>query len=288
LGARWEVGAGVRYFEDRQSTFDATAIERDSFNSVDPRVYASFKATDDINIYASVGSGFRSGGFNRGPLPNYEPESLVSYELGSKGVVADGKLAYEIAVFYSDYKDMLRRGIVYVADAVPQTQFLTTNLGKVEVKGTEVGLTWRPTERLALNATAAYMDSEVVEVKSTDATNIAGDPVDYVPEVSYSLGAFYDFDWNASLPGYFRIDYNYRDKVSYIDRSSFPAGNVPQFSDDLSLLAARIGVTIGAANIEVFGTNLTNQNKWIDPYHDWRNANRTRPREIGLKVGYQF
>ena len=37
-----------------------------------------------------------------------------------------------------------------------------------------------------------------------------------------------------------------------------------------------------------YGMNITNQNKWIDPYHDWTNANRTRPRAIGIKVGYNF
>ncbi|HEY0686438.1 MAG TPA: TonB-dependent receptor [Steroidobacter sp.] len=285
---RWEIGGGVRYFEDDQENWDGlTFVEKDSFDSVDPRVYASFKATDDINIYASVGTGFRSGGFNRGPAPNFEPETLVSYELGSKGILADGLLAYEIAAFYSDYKDMLRRGLVF-DPATGQTSQLTSNIGKTEVKGVEVGLTLRPTERLTLNTTATYLDSEVTEVKALGATNLPGDPVDYVPEISYTLGANYDFDWSATMPGFFRVDYSYRDKVSYVDLSSFPRENTPQFSDDISLLAARLGMKIGQASVELFGTNLTNENKWIDPYHDWTNANRTRPREVGVKVGYQF
>jgi outer membrane receptor protein involved in Fe transport len=284
---RWELGAGVRYFEDDQKSWDGLTEETDSFDSVDPRAYASFKATEDINIYASVGKGFRSGGFNRGPAPNYEPETLISYELGSKGVLGGGVFAYEIAAFYSDYKDMLRRGLIF--DPVSgETAQLTSNIGKTEVKGLEVGLTFRPIERLTLNTTATYLDSEVTEVKALGATNNPGDPVDYVPEFSYTLGANYDFDWSATLPGFFRVDYSYRDKVSYVDLSSFPLENTPQYSDDISLLAARLGMKIGQASVELFGTNLTNENKWIDPYHDWANANRTRPREVGVKVGYQF
>ncbi|WP_293863094.1 TonB-dependent receptor, partial [Steroidobacter sp.] len=283
---RWEVGGGVRYFKDDQKSWDGLTEETDSFDSTDPRVYLSFKASDNISIYASAGSGFRSGGFNRGPSPNYEPETLISYELGSKGIVADGKFAYEIAAFYSDYKDMLRRGLVFDSSS-GQTAQLTSNIGKTEVKGLEVGLTYRPTERLTLNTTATYLDSEVTEVKALGATNLPGDPVDYVPELSYTLGANYDFDWSATMPGFFRIDYSYRDKVSYVDLSSFPLENTPQYSDDISLLAARLGMKIGQASVELFGTNLTNQNKWIDPYHEWTNANRTRPREIGVKVGYQ-
>ena len=286
LTDRWEVGAGVRYFEDDQETFNGTFTETDSFNSTDPRFYTSFKVTDGINIYASAGSGFRSGGFNQGALPNYQPEQLWSYELGSKGVFGGGVVAYEVAVFYSDYKDMLRRGLILNSDGT--TDQNTTNIGKVEVKGAELGLTWHPFDRLTLNMTAAYMDSEVVSVKATDATNLAGDPVDYVPEISYTLGANYDFDLTAAMPAFFRVDYSYRDKVSYIDRSVFYAQYLPFYSDDISLLSARLGVSLGRASVELFGNNLTNTNKWIDPYHDWTNANRTRPREIGVKVGYSF
>jgi len=283
---RWEVGAGVRYFEDDQETFDGFASERDSFDSVDPRFYTSFKITDQINVYASAGSGFRSGGFNRGELPNYQPEQLWSCELGSKGVLADGALAYEVAVFYSDYQDMLRRGLILHPDGT--TDQNTTNIGKVEVKGVELGLTWRATDRLTLNTTAAYLDSEVVGVAAADATNEVGDPVDYVPEISYTLGAMYDFELAGRIPGFFRLDYSYRDKVSYIDRSVFYDQFLPYYSDEIALLGARLGLTLGKANVELFGTNLTNENKWIDPYHYWTNANRTRPRELGVKVGYSF
>lgn len=285
---RWEVGAGVRYFQDDQSTFDGVAGESDSFDSVDPRVYGSVKVTPDIIIYASIGSGFRSGGFNRGDLPNYQPETLISYELGSKGVIGDGRFSYEVAAFHSDYKDMLRRGLVFNS-ATGATDQLVSNIGTAEVNGVEAGLTWHPLRQLTLNTTATYyLDSEITRINALNATNLAGDAIDYVPELSYTLGGVYDFDWSAALPGYFRMDYSYRDRVSYIDLSSFPIENTPQYSDDISLLGARLGMTIGQANVELFGTNLTNQNQWIDPYHAWSNANRTRPRELGVKVGYQF
>lgn len=284
---RWEIGAGMRYFEDDQSTYDGFQSESDAFDSLDGRVFGSVKVTGDVMVYASAGTGFRSGGFNRGELPNYQPEQLISYELGSKGLVANGVFAYEVAVFRSDYQDMLRRALVF-NPATGATDLVTSNIGETEVNGVEVGLTWHPLDRLTLNTTGTYLDSEVTKVNAVGATNIAGDPVDYVPELSYTFGAAYDFDWSATMPGYFRVDYSYRDAVSYIDRSSFPAANVPQWSDDISLLALRLGMKIGAASVELFGTNVTNENKWIDPYHEWTNANRTRPREIGVKVAYQF
>jgi outer membrane receptor protein involved in Fe transport len=287
LTEKLELGVGVRYFEDDQTTFDGTLTETDSFDSTDPRIYMSYKFTPDLNVYASAAKGFRSGGFNRGELPNYEPESLWSYELGVKGQSAGGVFGFEAAVYYSDYSDMLRRGLVFVEETTT-FESLTTNIGKVEVKGVEGGFTWRPTPALALNATAAYIDSEITEVNATDATSLAGDPVDYVPEFSYTAGVHYSFAWTALLPGYVRVDYSYRDAVTYVDRTSFPPENLPQTADEIGLLDARLGLEWGKASFELFGTNLTNENKWIDPYHQWTNANRTRPRAIGLKAAYNF
>lgn len=284
---RLTVGAGIRYFEDDQQTDDGTAIEKDKFDSIDPRVYASYKITDSVNVYASVASGFRSGGFNRGDLPNYDPEQLISYEIGAKGAVAGGKVSFEAAYYTSDYDDMLRRGLVFVTQT-NTFESLTGNLGKVKIKGVEGGVTLRATEKLTFNATASFVDSEITEVNATDATSLAGDDVDYVPELSYTAGANYAFTLAANLPAYVRVDYSYRDKVSYTDRTSFPVQNLPQFSQDIGLLDARFGVDWQHAKFELYGTNLTNQNKWIDPYHGWDNANRTRPRSIGLRVGYDF
>ena len=284
---RLQIGAGVRYFKEDQSTFDGTTTEQARFHSTDPRAYASFKLTDNVNLYASVAKGFRSGGFNRAGLPNYKPESLMSYEIGTKGSVAGGALGFELAAYYSDYSDMLRRGLVFVASTA-SFQSLTSNIGTVHIKGVEGGITWRATPKLTLNTTASVINSEVTEVNATDATNIAGDRVDYVPKLSFTAGANYAFNWTDRMPGFARVDYSYRDKVDYVDRTTFPAGNVPQTSDVIGLLDARVGLYRGKATFELFGSNLTNENRWIDPYHAWANANRTRPRTVGLKVGFNF
>ncbi|MBL8268923.1 TonB-dependent receptor [Steroidobacter sp.] len=287
LTERLQLGLGARYFEDEQMTFDGSLREEDSFNSFDPRVYASYKVADDMNVYVSAGKGFRTGGFNRGIQPNYQPEEVWSYELGLKGLIADGRAQIELAAYYTDYSDMLRRGLVFVPGGTPPLQQLTSNVGKAEVKGLEGGITWRATDALTLNTTAAYIDSEITEVNATSATNLPGDPMDYTPKFSFTAGANYGFDV-GSLPGYARVDYSYRDEVTLVVRSNYPAANLPQRTEPISLVDARVGLEIGAAWVELFGSNLTNQNKWIDPNFGFLNANRTRPRAIGFKVGYKF
>ncbi|MBS0419766.1 MAG: TonB-dependent receptor [Proteobacteria bacterium] len=289
LTHRWQVGVGARYFRDDTSEFDGTTTQWGRFHSTDPRGYTSYKITDNVNVYGSVSKGFRSGGFNLSGQPSYGPESLISYELGSKGSLAGNTVNYEIAGYYSDYSNMLRRGLILADNAgAPTLEQLTSNVGTVHIYGVEGGITWRATRKLTLNTTASWIHSRIVSVNATDATNIAGDQVDYVPKFAFTAGVNYDIHWTSKLPGFIRLDYSYRDKVDYVDRTSFPAENLPQTSDAISVLDGRMGATWGNATCEIYGTNLTNENRWVDPYHAWSNANRTRPRTVGIKIGYQF
>jgi iron complex outermembrane receptor protein len=117
---------------------------------------------------------------------------------------------------------------------------------------------------------------------------VEGDAIDYVPDFSFTLGAVYEFNWTAGMPGYFRLNYSYRDEVPYIDRTSFSAENVPQFSDTIGLLDARLGIRRDNVYAELYSQNLTDEREYIDPYHAWNNANRTKPRVIDVKFGVDF
>jgi len=287
---RLTAGAGVRYFHDKQTSLIEYALgtgapQKASFESVDPRVYVSYRYAAHANLYASIAKGFRSGGFNSAPFQPYDPEKIFTYELGTKGSLAGGALQFELVGFYTQYKDMVRRRLVQVNGA-----FLSesSNIGEVEVKGVEFGAAWRPMPALTLTATGAYVDSEITDTDAGDVVNVPGDRTDYTPKLSYALGAKYDFDWAPEVPGFVRVDFEHRDAVTYIDRSSFLASVLPQKSDSVDLLSARIGAQLEKVSVEVFATNITDENRSIDPYQGWANANRTRPRMIGMKVGYAF
>ena len=220
-------------------------------------------------------------------MPDFDPESLWSYELGYKATVLDGALFLDLAAYYTKYKDMLRRGLILVDNAIGLQSF-TSNIGEAEIKGLEAGFTWRATDSLDLNLSASYIDAEVTKLDAEGSANIEGDPIDYVPEFSFSVGGNYDFNWRSDMPGYIRASYNYRDEMPYADRTSFPAENVPQYSDKIGLIDARLGLTYGRTYTELYVQNLSNENKYIDPYHAWNNANRTRPRAIGIVFGVTF
>lgn len=285
LGERFEVGAGVRRFSDDSSIFDGAVTQSETFESTDPRVYASYALTDRVKIYGNVAKGFRSGGFNANGQPPYDPEKILNYEIGAKGAVLDGRLSFEAAAYYTDYQNMIRRGLVIVDQ---QFQNIAANIGTVEIKGLEAGFGWRATDHLMLSASGSYIETEVVELDAENAANEVGDPSDYVPKVSYTLAANYSFEWASGVDGFFHVDLNHRDEVLYTDRFMYYPQYVTQASDSFTLLGARLGINWKQTSLELFATNLTNQNKAVDPFVLWSQANRTKPRTIGIKAAFNF
>lgn len=282
---RLTVGLGVRSFQEHQDLYDGYSYQGETFESTDPRVYVSYEMNPNWNIYANASKGFRSGGFNRQGLPPYDPETLINIEVGTKASLLDNTLDVELTAYRSYYKDMLRRGLVIVGTAFVD---LTSNIGEVEITGEEASVTWRATDHLTLNMTGSYIDSEVTKVNAVKSANEVGDPADYVPQYAYTLGAMYTFNWHSGMPGFVRADYSYRDEVHVTDRFLYLPQYATQSSDSIGLLDARIGATWKDWHFEVFGTNLTNENKAVDPFGQFHQAMRTKPRTLGLTVGYDF
>ena len=102
-----------------------------SFDSTNPKVYISYYVNEDIHLYANAAKGFRSGGFNFGATePTFAPESVWSYELGSKVSTLDGRLNTEFALFYSQYDDY------QIATFNPVLGYsITANAGDADIEG---------------------------------------------------------------------------------------------------------------------------------------------------------
>lgn len=282
---RLELGAGVRVFEDDQEFNEYGIAKSETFDSTDPRVYLSYAITDHTKLYATVAEGFRSGGFNSFSNPSYGPETVRNFEIGAKGSNPDTGFGFELAAYYSDYEDMIRRGLLIVNNQFENVQ---ANIGNVEIKGVEAGFSWQATDRLALSGAAAWIDAEIVSIAATNSVNQVGDPADYVPEWSYTLAADLSFNWTPAMEGYAHFDVNYRDEVLYTDRFMYYPQFATQSSESFTLLGARLGARWKKTTLELFVNNLTNENKSVDPFDIWSQGNRTKPRTIGVKAVFDF
>ncbi|MEL6363853.1 MAG: TonB-dependent receptor [Pseudomonadota bacterium] len=166
----------------------------------DPRIILAWRATDDVNLYASYSEGFKGGGFDpRGNFANpvvrdgFAPETVQSYEIGVKSTLADGKVVANTAVFYNDYKDVQIPGSEAFdsdGDGTDDSFIGTvTNAGAAEIYGVEFEGTAFVTDELTLFGTLGYISAEYTEflvngVDQSDNFDVQNTP-----------------DWTASITG---------------------------------------------------------------------------------------
>ena len=70
------------------------------------RLNATWKPNEDLLFYATWSKGFRPGGVNRrGTLPPYDPDFLTNYEAGAKISFGSGS-HFNVAIYQEDWKDI--------------------------------------------------------------------------------------------------------------------------------------------------------------------------------------
>ncbi len=125
-----------------------------------------FSFTDDTLIYASYSRGYKSGGFNppvdpaliAGVPETFDPEQLDAFEIGTKNNI--GPFQANLTGFFYDYKG-LQVGKIQARTSINE------NID-AEIWGLEGEFLWAPTDRLLLNLTASYLNTEVVSFSSED------------------------------------------------------------------------------------------------------------------------
>jgi iron complex outermembrane recepter protein len=293
----FETTVGLRYFRDERSkrgsgsNFGLPAPEpygKETFTSVNPRLVLTYRPTEDQLFYVSGAQGFRSGGFNllatRPPgcnLPDaFDPENLWTYEIGSNLTFSDGRVVVQGAVYRNDWKD------IQVSEFCPGGQSTqTTNAGKASGSGVDLQLTLRPLDSLSIMLAGGYNDSQYDE---TSVTHNEGDSIDFVPKFSASISGDYSFQWAASLPGQFHLDYQYVDDFS-ISLRNFPGSQPIANSDGYGRLNARLSILSGAWELALFGQNLADTNKVVmPPIGVLLVPVSMQPRTIGIGLRYNY
>lgn len=168
LGSKFPEQTGTPFAVQTDFTDD------ESWNEFTPHVGIQYHLADDIMLYGSFTTGFKSGGFdmraNASVNPNandaFDPETVMAWEGGIKSTLLDGRLRLNLAVFYNEYEDMQ----VTVQRAVGTTDFASqvVNAGESEMKGFEIEMHAALSESLSLAMGMGYIDAEFVSVETFD------------------------------------------------------------------------------------------------------------------------
>jgi len=222
--------------------------------SIAPRWHIS----QDTMVYGRVATGYRPGGPNvlppgtpPGVEKEYQSDSTVNYELGTRTDLLDKHLSIDVAAFLVDWKKI--QLFEYV-----QNTGINANGGTARSKGVELTAALTPLTGLTFSLTGAYVDAYLT-APAPDAGGNTGDPLNYVPKWSSSLDGAYT--WRVSDFSLFTgATWNYIGS-RFTDFSSvvLPTGIVTAPRPELpsyNTVNLRAGLERGRWTFELYGKNV--------------------------------
>jgi outer membrane receptor protein involved in Fe transport len=275
------LGAGVRATHETQDFTDFTTNQNGTFHTVDPRVYAQFKLTPEVNVYASAAKGSRGGGFNAFGAPQYDPEKVWTYELGTK-MSFSNRLDFDADVFLSNYSDYQTFAPIPGALLFSAIQ----NVGYARIKGVEADATWRPVAHWRFDLRGNYVDAKFQSINSGSTAYLPGDRIDLVPKYQFGVSAEHVGKWLGKTV-VSRLDYSQQGPATYRNRTTGPW--YFNESDVIDMLNFNANFEWSEdLSVGVFAHNLLNDQGFANPYAIIGNGVRSRPMTFGVDFTASF
>ena len=275
-------------------------MDRDT-DEVTWSITPQFALTEDVNLFATVAHGFKSGGFNIGwgttPIDQREfaDEDIMHYEAGVKSTLLDGAMQLAVSAFYTEYKD-------YQDAAFVGQVFNVTNADTAELKGFEAEGKMLLGEKVSADFGISYADLTYDEYtnglcyagRTPDGSvpgtcDLSGEHPINAPEWTTHLGLVYETDvsWGDV---YARADWSWSDEYN----TSFGAD--PRLVQDAySWLNFRLGTHWNSYELVAWVENATDEDVVnIDATLNLFNNDksyqtfRQAPRSYGLTLRAQF
>ena len=298
-----------------------------SFSEWQPKISWSWAATDNANIYASWGRGFRSGGFNSigsqatidfwynagfgGPgelvdsnltiNDEYDKEVTDSWEIGAKTMWADNRFRLNGAFFSTTIDD--NQFFEFFAGPFGLMRVVTT-IDKVKISGFEADFDWAVTENFRLYGGLGLLDSEIKE--NINRPLSVGNDVPQSPDETYNLGGQLNMPISDNWHMMVRLDWQYVGKMWFhtlqgeavptIWQVFFGPGLTSDMSkaqrDAYSTLNARLSFGNDNWIFTLWGRNLTDEDylQEVIPSPEFGGSfiHPSSLRAYGLEATYQF
>lgn len=161
-----------------------------SWNRPDWKALLSYNFNDNVMGYASVTTGFKSGGFNgRGTtfatITPVDAETLRAYEVGVKSTLWDNRLRLNADYYRLDYD-----GIQLTA-VNPDGVFVMTNATGALIQGFEVDAQAQLTSKLRVDASIGTIDGEYKNYSAINAAYFNGRSMKSSPDMQWTLAGTY-------------------------------------------------------------------------------------------------
>ncbi|MCC6170523.1 MAG: TonB-dependent receptor [Gammaproteobacteria bacterium] len=292
-------------YTDEERSFDDRATNvsvEDSWGLANWRATLRFKPTDAVTFFAGVAQSEKSGDFDPTTVrfvdaptvdvtvPGaFDPEKILSYELGVKAELFDRRIGVEFDIYKLDWSDIVIPQIRSDVGgrAIIQPTAFNVNGGDASVQGAEFMIVARPARGVDLNFGLAYVDAQYDDARVQSfiefpsfAPNgdVSGNTILRTSEWQGNAGARYSAPARGDTEWFVRGDLAYRGK-QYADATNqaiIPAATT---------LNASIGLTNDSWTLELWGRNLTDEDA---PSGAFRDAMFTNTLPSGVNTGGTF
>jgi iron complex outermembrane receptor protein len=227
IAERLDLSAGARLDHEQKdatlSTFFTPAIAPvrtvtadESFSNVSPQLSAAVRVHPDRMLYASVGSGFKAGGFNpASPAGSeaYREEQTWNVEGGVKTAWANGRVTANAAVFRINWDDLQ----LNLPDPAVPGQFYIANVGAAASNGAEFELNARAYPGVDLFTALGFTNAEFKAGSVSSGVNVAGNEIPNTPAHTATLGMQISRALRADATVYGRAETTFYGAFKYDD-----------------------------------------------------------------------
>jgi iron complex outermembrane recepter protein len=322
---QWDVSLGLRWFDIKQTiggvfdgVFNGGHSVIDDKRSTDvgftPKAGLTYRLLDDHMLYASASKGFRQGGPNRfntsSPLcePDFQrlgitrapatfgPDSLWTYEVGSKNEFRSAHLVVNGSLYYTDWKKIQQN-----VNLVSCGFNFTGNLGAATIKGAELSVESAVGGGVTLGVNGSYSGTRITESAPGVSAQV-GEPVLDTPKWMSNLYADYELRHTAAWTAALRADYQFhganlrafesQSPITYPDGSTGQIPNETQIQQAYHVVNTSLRVTTGSWQYQLYCDNLTNAQPFLDfnrgTSAGLSTATTLRPRTVGISLKSSF
>ncbi|MEI9885840.1 MAG: TonB-dependent receptor [Rhizomicrobium sp.] len=235
-----------------------------TWDAFQPQAILRYTINENINVYASYGRGFRSGGFNQTGVATaaaaagfdnvgdmFNAETATTYEVGFKSRWFDDKLILNASGFTTqDHNDYY-----FVFLASNSTQNLG-NLAGVRFTGFDLDATARLSEEVTGNVGFGYTDSKVTKFAGASSALVVGSKAPLVSDYTLNAGLQWVHPVWEGVNLLVRADDNLMGPTIFVIPVPAAGEPVPIARDPVNLFDLRVGLQASDWQVIAWAKNL--------------------------------
>jgi iron complex outermembrane receptor protein len=271
------------------------------------KIALEYSLDSDTLLYALVSRGYKVGGFNpddeleQSEL-SFDTETMLNYEVGTKGSWFDNSFQAQLALFYQDRNDVqVKQSRAYPVDGVFEFVDFIDNAAEGINYGLEAELAWQASDSLSVFANIGLLQAEYRNFingshvdrnsETGEGVNMSGRAQAHAPEYQFFTGAQWRLNSIVSL----RFEVEGKDAFYF-------SNNHEERSQSYALVNLRSEYKLGNTLIALWVKNLNDETVETRGFyfsHDFGNDPRKfyapepytqkgAPRTFGVSVQHQF